>query len=80
MRRIPEFSVTHPVSVLMIVLAVTLLGWISFQRLGIDLFPRLDSPRLFMEIEAEGFRMSGASGHATTGGARPPQPEEGRTP
>ncbi|PKQ12042.1 MAG: molecular chaperone TorD [Alphaproteobacteria bacterium HGW-Alphaproteobacteria-1] len=36
--------------------------------------------RVFMEIETEGFRMSGASGHAATGGARPPQPEEGRTP
>lgn len=52
MRRIPEFSVGHPVAVLMIVLGVALLGWISFQRLGIDLFPRIDSPRLFMEIEA----------------------------
>ncbi len=52
MRKISEFSVEHPVTVTMIVLGVILLGWISFQRLGIDLFPDLNNPRLFVEIEA----------------------------
>jgi HAE1 family hydrophobic/amphiphilic exporter-1 len=52
MRRISSFSVEHPVTVTMIVLGVILLGWISFQRLGIDLFPDLNNPRLFVEIEA----------------------------
>ncbi len=36
----------------MIVLAIILLGYISFQRLGIDLLPDLNSPRLFVEVEA----------------------------
>ncbi len=51
MKKISEFSVNHPVSVLMLVFAVILLGWISFQRLGIDLFPDLSSPRLFIRVE-----------------------------
>ncbi|HSG29499.1 MAG TPA: efflux RND transporter permease subunit, partial [Candidatus Krumholzibacterium sp.] len=53
MRKIPGFSVGHPVTVVMFVLAVLLLGYISFQRLGIDLFPDLNNPRLYVEIEAE---------------------------
>ena len=36
----------------MMVLAIVLLGYISFQRLGIDLLPDLNSPRLFVEVEA----------------------------
>jgi len=36
----------------MLILAILLLGYISFQRLGIDLFPDLDNPRLFIEVEA----------------------------
>lgn len=33
------------------VLAVLLLGYISFSKLGVDLFPELNNPRLFVEIE-----------------------------
>jgi len=36
----------------MIVLAVILLGVISFGKLGIDLFPDLNNPRIFVEIKA----------------------------
>ncbi len=36
----------------MMVLAIILLGYISFQRLGVDLLPNLNSPRLFVEVEA----------------------------
>ena len=36
----------------MLVLAVLLLGYISFQKLGIDLFPDLNNPRIFVEIKA----------------------------
>ncbi len=36
----------------MIVLAVVLLGFISFSRLGTDLMPEMDSPRLFVEVNA----------------------------
>ncbi len=36
----------------MIVLAIILLGVISFGKLGIDLFPDLNNPRIFVEIKA----------------------------
>ena len=52
MRKITEFSVNYPVTVVMLVAAVLLLGLISFQRLGIDLFPDLNNPRLYIEIKA----------------------------
>ena len=52
MRKLAELSVRYPTTVLMAVLAVIVLGLISFGRLGMDLFPRLDSPRLYVEIEA----------------------------
>ena len=36
----------------MVVLAVILLGYISFDKLGMDLFPDLKSPRIFVEIQS----------------------------
>ena len=36
----------------MVVLGVVLLGYISFDKLGIDLFPNLNSPRIFVEIKS----------------------------
>jgi hydrophobic/amphiphilic exporter-1 (mainly G- bacteria), HAE1 family len=50
MKRIARFSVENPVTVLMLVLGVLLLGYISFSSLGMDLFPDIDNPRLFVEI------------------------------
>ncbi len=50
MKKLTEFSVNYPITVLMVVLAVILLGYISFERLGIDLFPDLNNPRLFIEL------------------------------
>jgi len=52
MRRISDFSVKHPVTILMLVLGTLVLGYISFQRLGVDLFPDLNNPRLFVEMKA----------------------------
>lgn len=52
MRKIAQFSVNYPVTVLMMVLAVLLLGYISFSKLGIDLFPEMNNPRLYIELEA----------------------------
>jgi hydrophobic/amphiphilic exporter-1 (mainly G- bacteria), HAE1 family len=52
MRKIAQFSVNYPVTVLMMVLAVLLLGYISFSKLGIDLFPEMNNPRLYVELEA----------------------------
>jgi len=52
MKRIIQFSVNYPITVLMLVLALILLGTISFKRLGMDLFPELNNPRLFVELKA----------------------------
>ena len=52
MKKITQFSVNYPVTVLMMVLAVLLLGYISFSKLGVDLFPEMNNPRLYIELEA----------------------------
>ena len=52
MYKLARFSVRYPTTIIMVVLAVVLLGYISFQRLGVDLLPELNSPRLFVEIKA----------------------------
>jgi len=52
MKKLTEFSVRYPVTILMFVLAVLLLGYISFRKLGIDLFPDLNNPRIFVELTA----------------------------
>ena len=61
MKKLTEFSVNYPVTILMIILGVVLLGYISFDKLGVDLFPDLNSPRIFVEI---------------TSGERPPEEME----
>ncbi|MEZ4292246.1 MAG: efflux RND transporter permease subunit [Myxococcota bacterium] len=40
--RIADFSIRQPVSAVMLVGALVLLGWVSLGRLGTDLFPRAD--------------------------------------
>jgi HAE1 family hydrophobic/amphiphilic exporter-1 len=57
-KKLTQFAVNYPVTVLMMVLAVVLLGYISFDKLGIDLFPEMNNPRLFIEL---------------TSGERPPE-------
>lgn len=52
MRKITEFSVRYPVTVTMFILAMVLLGYISFGKLGTDLFPKLNNPRIYVEINA----------------------------
>ncbi|MBN1767287.1 MAG: efflux RND transporter permease subunit [Prolixibacteraceae bacterium] len=52
MRKITQFSVNYPVTVLMMVLAILLTGYISLTKLGVDLFPELNNPRLYIEMEA----------------------------
>jgi len=52
MKKLIQFSVNYPITVLMIVFAVLLLGLISFGKLGIDLFPDLNNPRIFVEIQS----------------------------
>ncbi len=52
MKKITQFSVNNPVTVSMIVIAIILLGYISFGRLGVDLLPDMNAPRIFVEIKA----------------------------
>ncbi len=52
MKKLTQFSVNYPVTILMIVLGVILLGYISFDKLGVDLFPDLNSPRIFIEVKS----------------------------
>jgi HAE1 family hydrophobic/amphiphilic exporter-1 len=63
LQSITRFSVRYPVTVSMIILATLLLGYISFGKLGVDLFPNLHSPRLYVEIRS---------------GERPPEEMEDR--
>jgi HAE1 family hydrophobic/amphiphilic exporter-1 len=53
MRKLAQFSVKYPTTIIMIILAICLLGYIAFQRLGMDLLPRLNNPRLYVSLEAE---------------------------
>ncbi len=52
MKKLIQFAVNYPVTILMAILAIGILGYISYFRLGVDLFPDLNSPRLFVELQA----------------------------
>jgi len=63
MKNLVKLAVNNPVTVCMAVMAVLLLGKISYDRLSVDLMPDLNNPRLFVEI---------------TAGERPPEEIENR--
>ncbi|MBA4321568.1 MAG: AcrB/AcrD/AcrF family protein [Odoribacter sp.] len=52
MNSIARFAVKYPVTVLMLVLGIVLLGFISFGKLGTDLFPDLNNPKIYIELMA----------------------------
>ena len=52
MNRIAQFAVKYPVTILMIVLGIVLLGIISLGKLGTDLFPNLNNPKIYVELKA----------------------------
>lgn len=52
MKNIIRFAVSNPVTILMVVLAILLLGKISYDQLSVDLLPNLNNPRLFIELKA----------------------------
>ena len=52
MNAVARFAVRYPVTVLMLILGIVLLGFISFGRLGTDLFPDLNTPRIYIELKA----------------------------
>lgn len=52
MKNIVKFAVKNPVTICMVVLAILLLGKISYDQLSVDLLPDLNNPRLFIELKA----------------------------
>ncbi len=52
MKKLSQFSVSYPITIIMAIMAIILLGYISFTNLSVDLFPDLNNPRIFVEIEA----------------------------
>ncbi|MFR9503719.1 MAG: efflux RND transporter permease subunit [Rikenellaceae bacterium] len=50
MKKIVNFAITYPVTIMMVILATLLLGKISYDRLGVDLFPSMESPKLYIEL------------------------------
>jgi HAE1 family hydrophobic/amphiphilic exporter-1 len=52
MNRIAQFAVKYPVTVSMLVLGIVLLGVISLGKLGTDLFPNLNNPKIYIELTA----------------------------
>ena len=51
MKNIVKFAVSNPVTICMVVLAILLLGKISYDQLSVDLLPDLNNPRLFIELK-----------------------------
>lgn len=51
MNQITKFAVKYPVTVLMLTLAICLLGVISYNKLGTDLFPDLKNPALYIDLQ-----------------------------
>lgn len=52
MRKIVQFAVQFPVTMTMVVMGVLLLGYISLTKLNIELFPEMNSPRIFVELKS----------------------------
>lgn len=52
MKNIIKYAVSNPVTICMLVLAILLLGKISYDQLAVDLLPDLNNPRLFIELKA----------------------------
>ena len=52
----PHFSITtrRPVAILMVVMAVCVFGWVSYQRLSLDLMPTITYPTLTVRTEFPG--------------------------
>jgi HAE1 family hydrophobic/amphiphilic exporter-1 len=52
MKKIVQFAVQYPVTISMIIFGILLLGGISLGKLGVDLFPDISEPRIFIEMKA----------------------------
>ncbi|MBR2607112.1 MAG: efflux RND transporter permease subunit [Bacteroidaceae bacterium] len=52
MKKIIQFAVNNPITILMAVLGIMLLGKISYDKLSVDLLPDLNNPKLYVDITA----------------------------
>ena len=52
MRKIINFAVNNPITILMAVLGIMLLGKISYDKLSVDLLPDINNPKLYVDITA----------------------------
>ena len=52
MKKIIKFAVSNPITILMAVLGIMLLGKISYDKLSVDLLPDLNNPKLYVDITA----------------------------
>ena len=52
MKKIINFAVSNPITILMAVLGIMLLGKISYDKLSVDLLPDLNNPKLYVDITA----------------------------
>jgi HAE1 family hydrophobic/amphiphilic exporter-1 len=49
---LPSFAARHPVTIAMAVCAIMMLGLVSLNRLGTDLLPDIESPRIVIALES----------------------------
>jgi HAE1 family hydrophobic/amphiphilic exporter-1 len=50
MQKLAEICVRRPVFAVMLILALTVVGWFSYNSLGVDLFPKIDLPTITVTV------------------------------
>jgi hydrophobic/amphiphilic exporter-1 (mainly G- bacteria), HAE1 family len=50
MQKLAEICVRRPVFAVMLILALTVVGWFSYTSLGVDLFPKIDLPTITVTV------------------------------
>ncbi len=54
MQKLAEICVRRPVFAVMLILALTVVGWFSYMSLGVDLFPKIDLPTITVTVANPG--------------------------
>src|ERR1044072_1741927 len=54
MQKLAEICVRRPVFAVMLILALTVVGWFSYISLGVDLFPKIDLPTITVTVANPG--------------------------
>src|ERR1051325_9925866 len=50
MQKLAEICVRRPVFAVMLIMALTVVGWFSYNSLGVDLFPKIDLPTITVTV------------------------------